>query len=144
MGVLKHGHTARKNGKTPRLYNIWCKMRYRCTKTNNPDYTNYGARGIKVCREWNDYSNFYQWAMLNGYNKTLTIDRINNNGNYEPSNCRWITLQQQNRNYRKNIYFTYQENTLCLKDWTKQLGLNYQTVYMRIKRGTKIKNALEL
>lgn len=84
-----------------RLYTTWCNMRHRCYHTSNKMYKYYGGRGITVCPEWLDnFLNFYNWANANGYEDNLTIDRINNNGNYEPSNCRWVTMAEQNKNKR--------------------------------------------
>ena len=85
-----------------RLYKVWQGMKTRCYNPNFIYYCNYGGRGIMICDEWkNDFSKFYEWAINNGYKEGLTIDRINNDGNYEPDNCRWITRAEQNRNQRK-------------------------------------------
>jgi hypothetical protein len=91
------------NGKGSRLYNIWCHMKTRCLCETDRNYKWYGAKGVSVCEEWkNDYLAFQKWALSNGYSGNLTIDRINPFGNYEPNNCRWITIQEQQRNKRRN------------------------------------------
>lgn len=88
--------------KNSRLYHIWRGMKQRCNNPNNKDYPKYGGRGIRICKDWkDDFCTFRNWAVNNGYAPDLTIDRINNDGNYEPSNCRWATSTQQNSNRRK-------------------------------------------
>lgn len=122
-----------------RLHKIWKSMRNRCN-CNNPnrrDYQDYSARGIRICDEWNDFENFYRWAMANGYDPNApkgqcTLDRIDVNGNYEPSNCRWVDNVQQVRNRRKTVHLTYNGETKPLTEWCETLGLNKKTVYGRL------------
>ena len=93
----KHGMTAK--GARPRVYGIWEGMKQRCSNPNVERYPRYGGRGIKVCQEWaDDFETFYIWAMANGYSDDLTIDRINNDGDYTPGNCRWVTIADNIRN----------------------------------------------
>lgn len=85
-----------------RLYRIWNGMKQRCHNENHPRFKDWGGRGIKVCDEWKQsFKTFYDWSIQNGYSDNLSIDRINNNGNYDPNNCRWSTVQEQNKNKRK-------------------------------------------
>lgn len=141
-GCLRGAH----HKSNTRLHNIWCSMRQRCYNENSQAYGYYGSRGIVVCDEWkHDFMNFYNWAMDNGYKENLTIDRIDPNGNYEPSNCRWLTNKEQQRNKRNNKNFTYKGDTHCLSKWCEILGLNYKRVKNRINNcHWSIEQALEL
>lgn len=128
-----------------RIYNIYASMKKRCLNRNEQAYPNYGGRGNLICEEWlgeNGFENFYKWSMENGYDDKLTIDRINVNGNYEPSNCRWVTYREQNRNKRNNIVILWNGETKILKDLCIELGMNYQTVKMRVHHGWEINRAL--
>lgn len=114
----------------------WRDMLNRCFNSKCADYKYYGGRGITVCIEWkNDFMSFYNWAIENGYKDDLTIDRIDVNGNYEPSNCRWVTKKEQQRNKRNNRYITYSGKTLCLADWARLLKIDKNTVKYRLNKG---------
>ena len=124
-----------------RLYNIWCNIKQRCYNKNNNSYKDYGGRGIIICDEWLDFEPFYEWAMDNGYNDDLTIDRVDNNGNYEPSNCRWVDIKTQSNNKRNNHYITYNGKTQTLAQWSDELNINYNKLWARIKYGWSIDRA---
>lgn len=117
------------------LYRKWCAMRERCNNPHNKRYSRYGARGIKVCAEWDDFTNFYEWSLQNGWKQGMTIDRIDNNKGYSPENCRYVTQAIQNRNYSKNHNLTYHGETHCLKEWEEITGINRATLLYRVKAG---------
>lgn len=119
-----------------RIYGIWGNIKRRCTKENNPAYKDYGGRGIKMCKEWmNSFETFYEWAISNGYDKSLTIDRIDNNGDYSPENCRWVTQKVQANNTRSNHIITYNGKSMTMSQWAEYLGVNYGTMRDRRYRG---------
>lgn len=119
-----------------RLFNIWRGMRTRCYSKSDYHYKWYGARGITVCDDWkNDFHSFYDWAMENGYQDGLSIDRIDNNGDYCSENCHWITQHEQTYNTRKNVYLTYNGETKCVSEWSDIIGISNGTLYHRIKCG---------
>lgn len=127
-----------------RIYHIWKGIKLRCYNPNNPAYKNYGGRGIIVCDEWlKDFKAFYNWALANGYNDDLTIDRIDVNGGYKPNNCRWITIQEQAKNRRSNHYITHNGKTQNISDWSKELGINRTTLTRKLKKGMSIKQITE-
>lgn len=133
----KHGR------KGTRLYRIWQAMKTRCHNAKSPRYSDYGARGIVVCEEWrNDFQNFYDWAMENGYSDKLTIDRIDNDKSYSPDNCRWSTIKIQNRNSRHNKLLTLNNETHCLTEWAEITGLTVSCICNRIRYGWKIEDVL--
>ena len=90
-----------------RIHNIWLSMRQRCEKPNSHGWKKYGAKGIRVCAEWGKFEAFRDWAYANGYTDELTIDRIDPRGNYEPSNCRWVTQKVQQNNRTNNVRIAY-------------------------------------
>lgn len=125
-----------------RLYGIWSSMKHRCNNINDINYKLYGGRGIKVCNEWKGFITFKDWALSNGYNDNLTLDRIDVNGDYEPNNCRWITIQEQQYNKRTNHLITYNNKTQTVTEWADELGINRNTLFGRIDRGWNIERAL--
>lgn len=125
-----------------RLYNIWANMKQRCSNTNASGYAYYGGRGIKVCDEWRDPDNFFHWAKSSGYANNLTLDRIDANGNYEPSNCRWATVKQQGNNRRSNRRLTFNGETHSVQEWADITGLSRSTIRGRMNRGWTIEEAL--
>ncbi len=119
-----------------RLYRTWTDMRNRCNNHKNLHYSRYGGRGIKVCDEWQrSFDSFHAWAIANGYSDDLTIDRIDVNGNYEPANCRWITMSQQQFNKSNKRLLTVNGETKTIAQWAECTGLKYDTIWRRIKRG---------
>lgn len=98
-GCLQYEHAITTHGQSKtKLYHVWASMKNRCDNPNTRHYNRYGGRGISYCPDWEKYESFYNWSILSGYEDGLTIDRINNDGNYEPKNCRWITIQEQQKN----------------------------------------------
>lgn len=131
-----------------RLYNVWKSMKGRCYTKTNSAYHLYGARGITVCEEWrNDFSAFYEWSIANGYKEVedhskYTLDRIDVNGNYEPSNCRWVDMKTQCNNRRNNARYMYDGSLLTLRDISKRAGIDYKILKSRIDRGESLFDAL--
>lgn len=136
---MKHGL------RQTRIYGIWNGMLQRCYNPNRPKYKDYGARGIGVCEEWrHNFKAFYDWAMANGYNDNLTIDRKNNDKGYEPSNCRWITIADQSYNKSTSKYITYRGETRTVAEWAKIKNIKICTLWMRLyKSNWSIEKALE-
>ena len=140
-GCLK-GQKISKNKSThdktnTKIYKLWLGIKARCNNINNPKYKNYGGRGIKVCNEWqNDFMSFYNWATNNGYNENAeygkcTIERIDVNGDYEPSNCTFKNLKEQANNRTTNVFIEYNGENHTLKQWSEILNLNYKAVFNR-------------
>ena len=118
-----------------RIYETWQDMKRRCYNKQSARYDRYGGRGITVCDEWlNNFQSFYDWAISNGYSDDLTIDRIDNDGNYEPSNCRWSTAKEQCNNRGSNINITIGNATKSLMCWCEIFNVDYKKVYARYKR----------
>lgn len=120
-----------------RIYRTYYGMLYRCYSESDSRYSSYGGRGITVCDEWRGtygFINFYNWAMENGYSDDLTIDRIDVNGNYEPSNCRWATREQQCNNQRTNVFYSVHGETLQMKQIVEKYHISETTLRSRMKR----------
>jgi len=121
-----------------RIYTIWSNMKYRCKK--HPDYM---GRDIRVCKEWeDDFQKFHKWAIESGYSDDLSIDRIDNNGNYEPDNCRWVSAKAQANNRRSTNRIYYNGETLSIAEQCRKHGLNYNTVKTRLTRGWTVEEAM--
>lgn len=139
--AVKHGLS------NTRLHRIWHSMYCRCYYKSTNQYKNYGGRGIKVCEEWKHmqgFINFYNWAINNGYKETLTLDRIDNNKGYCPSNCRWITPKEQSNNRRNNVYYTFNGETKTSKQWCELYNISQTTLLDRLKRGWTLEQALTI
>ena len=119
-------------------------MKERCNNPKNKRFKNYGARGIKVCDEWeHSFTKFENWAMANGYKAGLSIDRIDNDKGYSPENCKWSTYVEQNRNRGNyNRLITYNGKTQCIAAWAEEVGLTDSALRVRIKKGVPIERAL--
>lgn len=147
MGLPRVYHRLRidENGKITRLYNIWKGLRQRCLNPNNPNYKDYGGRGINICKEWDRYSIFYNWAMANGYESYLTIDRENNHLGYNPVNCRWVTITVQANNRRSNRLLEYKGKIQNIEQWSLETGLDYKVISDRLnKLGWSIERSLSI
>ena len=133
-----------KHGKCgTRLYRIWKNMKARCLYKSVHTYKHYGGRGITVCTEWaNSYPAFEKWAIANGYRDNLTIDRIDVNGNYCPENCKWVSMQEQANNTRKNHYIEFKGEKRTLSEWARLLNMPYSKLKYRIQAGWALEDAL--
>jgi hypothetical protein len=134
--VENHNYHRTHNHTYTRLYKIYHGMKSRCYNTNVKEYRLYGGRGIIICDEWlNNSSLFFEWAEKTGYKEELTIDRIDVNGNYEPTNCRWVTMKVQENNKRNNHSITINGEIKTVTEWANIYGIKRNTVYERIRRG---------
>lgn len=125
----KHGQTGTK------LYWIWAGIMQRCTNENNIAFNRYGGRGIGICEEWRDsFQAFHDWAIANGYRPGASVDRIDNDGDYCPENCRWSDRIAQNNNRRNNILVTRDGRTQTLAEWAREKNLPYKTILARYHR----------
>lgn len=125
-----------------RLHKIWESMHSRCENPNHKHYANYGGRGIRVCDKWNEYVPFRDWAIKAGYNDNLTLDRIEVNGNYEPSNCRWATIREQQNNKRSNRLVQFNGVSHTISEWSGIVGIKKTTIKERLNAGWTIEKVL--
>ncbi len=125
------------------LYTIWRNIKRRCYKETSKRYADYGGRGIKMCEEWkNSVVVFYDWCISNGWEQGLDMDRENNDGDYDPGNCRFVTRKVGNSNKRSNIWIEYNGRKMIASDWARELGLNYGVITRRLKKGYPIHEVL--
>jgi len=138
----KIAHINKTHGESrTRLYGIWSGLHSRCNNAKTKWFKNYGSRGISVSEEWDDFIVFKNWALLNGYTDNLSIERIDNNDDYSPNNCKWATRIEQQNNTRKNIYITYDGETKTIAQWSNALGIDYQALYYRINSNWSVEKA---
>lgn len=126
----------------PRLYWTWLNMIRRCENPKAPDYYRYGALGISVCGEWHDLSTFLEWAYSHGWEEGLTLDRINNEGNYCPENCRWADKYTQCNNKRTNKFIEFKGEIKTVAEFSREFGIPVYNVYSRLSNGWTVEDAL--
>ena len=124
------------------IYARWINMIQRCTNPNNPKYYIYGGRGITVCESWRNFINFYN--DMGDCPENYTLDRIDTNGNYEPSNCRWATQYTQQNNRSNNLKLTFCGETLSVTEWARRLGTSHKTITYRLNNGWPVDKALSV
>lgn len=124
-----------------RIFKIWDGILSRCLNENNVNYFRYGAKGIKVCKRWLKFKNFYE-DMKDGYADNLSIDRIKNNNGYYKNNCRWATKVQQDRNRGTNRFLTINGQTRCISEWSEVSGVNRSTLMIRIRMGWPLEKCI--
>lgn len=135
---IKHGMT--KKGSPRNCYTSWVSMRTRCKNRFHKAYHRYGGRGIKICKRWDDFQNFL--ADMGMRPEGMELDRINNDGDYEPSNCRWATCKQQGRNRNNNRILTVGGESRCLSEWSELTGTKKTTIRERLRRRWSEKEAI--
>lgn len=138
--VVTHGNS--RVGKMTAEYICWRQMRIRCHKSSDKSFADYGGRGISVCPQWRESFSQFLADMGPRPSSDHSIERIDNSGNYKPSNCRWATRLEQCRNRRSNKMLTHNGKTQCMKDWAKELGVRIQLLHSRLKRGWSVADTL--
>lgn len=125
-----------------KLYKVWNAMRERCNNPKTLKYSRYGGRGIKVCDEWNNYVPFRDWSLKNGYKEGLQIDRENNDGDYTPANCRWVTRKENMSNTSRNVWIEINGETKTITQWAEEIGIYSKLVWSRMRFGWSTIEAL--
>jgi hypothetical protein len=141
------GKNAKHGGYGTRLYSAWHGIRARCNNPNNHGYSHYGGRGVKICKEWDDFALFRAWALENGYDETApfgkcTLDRIDPNGDYCPENCRWVSAKEQANNRRNNRIVTYEGEKYTLSALCEKTGIPWSLMWDRLDRGMSVEEAV--
>ncbi|WP_417444603.1 hypothetical protein [Joostella sp.] len=143
--ILKtHGLSKNADGTKTRLFRIWSGMKTRCNNSRVVEYPRYGGKGVEVCASWMNYENFHKWSINNGYKNNLSIDRIDVDGNYEPSNCRWVTDKIQCRNRTSSRLLTFKGDTKTLSEFAEEFNISIQALHNRLKRGWSLEESLTI
>ena len=138
---IRHGFSRSKSKTKKLFYDVWVGLKGRCLNPNNKDFRIYGERGITVSEEWKTFENFFRdmWPRPKG----TFIDRIDNNKGYSRENCRWATMAESTRNRRTSLIYSYKGKSLCLKEIAALEGINYNTLYSRVRyAGFSLKEAI--
>lgn len=136
--VKTHGHARYKNHSP--TYKVWAGMKKRCSTPSMSAYKYYGGRGISVCERWNNFENFLE--DMGEKPEGMSLDRIDHDGNYEPSNCRWASIETQMRNRRNVKLITAFGESMTIPEWSEKTGLSYYTIYMRLRTGCSPEEAI--
>lgn len=141
--AARNTFAAKHNMSDSRLYRIWAEIKQRCYNPKATSYENYGGRGIKMCNAWLDsFESFFEWSVANGYSDKLSIDRINSDGDYEPSNCRWADATTQANNTRSNRIISFNGKTLTVAQWAKELNVSDKLLRSRLDAGWDFQRAV--
>jgi hypothetical protein len=140
MGNEKRGNNYRHGMVGTRTYSSWSSMMRRCNNPNEKAYATYGAVGIKVCKRWHTFKNFFEDMGVRP--EGMSLDRINGRRGYSPDNCRWATESEQQKNRKDNVYYTLRGKTLCVQDWGREVGIHPDTIRSRVKKGWEIEKAV--
>lgn len=141
-GVANRRRLTTHGGRHTPEYKAWCDLKARCENPNTPNFNNYGGRGIRVCEEWRGSFAAFLADVGPRPSPKHSIDRKDNDGNYEPGNVRWVTTLAQNRNRRSLRLLTYQGETLCMAEWAERVGIQRLTIWHRLSRGWSVEKSL--